>query len=334
MSGWKSMLNECPVEWLLEKENPSVRYFTLADILGKTADSQEVIEAKRGIMRDGLVPRILEKQNPGGYWGKPEDFYMRSKFKGTAWTLILLAWLGADGEDPRIRKACEFILDSSRHSSGGFAYKGAGEGGGDTKYIIPCLTGNMAWSLIKLGCLGDSRVKESIDFIARYQRFDDSVKVPPRGWPYDNLEKCWGRHTCHMGVVKSLKALAAIPEDKRSTAVKAAIDEGMEYLLKHHIFKRSHNLSKVSKPEWLHFGFPLMYETNVLEILDIMTGLGTHDERMQEAVDLVMSKQDRNGRWIQDNARSGRYIVGVERNGLPGKWVTLQALRVLRSYYG
>jgi hypothetical protein len=327
------MLNECPLDWLLEEENPSVRYFTLVHILEKPKDSPEAIDAKKSIMENGPVPCILEKQNEGGYWGKPEDFYLRSKFKGTVWTLILLAELGADGTDPRIKKACDFILNSSRHSSGGFAFKSAKDGGGNADHIIPCLTGNMTWSLIRLGHLDDPRVQESIDFITRYRRFDDGEGILPRGWPYEDHENCWGRHTCHMGVVKSLKALAAIPDDRRCGAVKETLEEGAEYLFKHHIYKRSHDLSKVSKPKWLEFGIPLMYETNVLEILDILTNLGYHDERMQEAMDLVVSKQDEHGRWMQESARNGRYIIGIERIGKPGKWVTLRALKVLKSYY-
>ena len=99
-----------------------------------------------------------------------------------------------------------------------------------------------------------------------------------------------------MGVAKALKALAAIPVHKRSDGVKSTIDAAAEYFLIHHIHKRSHDLSRVSKPGWLRFGFPLMYQTDALEILGILTALGYRDERMQEAVDLVVSKQDNDGR--------------------------------------
>ena len=98
-----------------------------------------------------------------------------------------------------------------------------------------------------------------------------------------------------MGVVKALKALAEIPPLKRSEDVKKTIEEGAEYMLKHHIHKRSHNLNQVSIAGWLRFGFPRMYQADVLEILGIMTKLGYRDERMQEAVDLVLSKQDEGG---------------------------------------
>jgi hypothetical protein len=39
---WKSVLKAAPVDWLLETDNPSVRYFTLSQILDKPQDSFEV----------------------------------------------------------------------------------------------------------------------------------------------------------------------------------------------------------------------------------------------------------------------------------------------------
>lgn len=69
-----------------------------------------------------------------------------------------------------------------------------------------------------------------------------------------------------MGAVKTLKALSEIPENQRSDDVKNKIEKGAEYILKHHIYKRSHDLNFVAKPGWLKFGFPLMYQTDVLNI--------------------------------------------------------------------
>ena len=93
-------------------------------------------------------------------------------------------------------------------------------------------------------------------------------------------------------------------------------------------------MDKISRPDWLDLGFPRMYNTDILEILRILTDLGYHDERMQEAIDVLVSKQNEHGRWSQDDRFHGRYIVGMERNSKPGKWVTLHALKVLKSYYG
>ena len=189
------------------------------------------------------------------------------------------------------------------------------------------------WSLIRFGYLDDPRVQRGIRWIVEYQRFDDGVEESPRGWPYDRLEKCWGRHTCHMGVVKALKALAEIPTSKRSNDVKRTIERGVDYVLKHHIHKRSHNLDRVSKAEWLRFGFPLMWNTDILEILGILTGLGCRDRRVREAVELVISKQDDQGRWKLENTFNGRVQVNIEQKGKTSKWITLNALDVLKRFH-
>ncbi len=105
-------------------------------------------------------------------------------------------------------------------------------------------------------------------------------------------------------------------------------------MLIHHIYKRSHDLGRISKPGWLKFGFPLMYQTDVLEILCIMTRLGYRDERMREAIDLLVSKQDKQGKWKLENTFNGQFQVDIEQKGRPSKWVTLNALRVLKGYYG
>lgn len=207
-------------------------------------------------------------------------------------------------------------------------------GGGRHSEVIPCLTGNMVWSLTRFGYLKDPPVRQAIKWITDYQRFDDAVEEAPQGWPYDRFEMCWGKHTCHMGAAKALKALAEIPPAGRSKDVRNTIEQGAEYLLKHRIHKRSHNLSRVSKPGWLRFGFPLMYQTDILEILEILTKLGFRDDRMQEAIGVVISKQDAQGRWKLENTFNLRFQVDIEEKGKPSKWITLNALRVLQRFYG
>lgn len=334
MSNWKSLTKADPTGWLLKRDNPSVRYFTLTDILGKFENDSEVREAKDEIMEVGAVPKILAKQSKEGYWGSPENFYAPGKFKGTVWQLMILAELGADPGEERVRKACEFILNNSQdRESGGFSYKSDPSGGGRQGRVIPCLTGNMVWSLIRFGYLDDPRVQRGIEWITTYQRFDDGVPEAPKGWPYGR-QTCWGRHSCHMGVVKALKALAEIPADERSEEVTSTIENGVEYMLKHHVHKRSHDLTRVSKPVWMRFGFPLMWNTDVLEVLGILTRLGYRDSRMEEALNLVVSKQDNQGRWKLETTFNGRFQVDIEQRGKPSKWITLNALKTLKGFYG
>jgi hypothetical protein len=137
-----------------------------------------------------------------------------------------------------------------------------------------------------------------------------------------------------MGVVKALKALAEIPPKQRSESVRKTLASGVEYLLQHSIYRRSHGRHRVAMKEWLLFGFPLMWNTDALEILGILTRLGCRDPRMREAVDLVLSKQDSQGRWKLQSTFNGRFVVNIERAGHPSKWVTLHALRVLKRFLG
>jgi hypothetical protein len=334
LKSWKSYLNLDPIEWLLEADNPSIRYFTLTDILEKKEINTEVKSAKENIMKKGVVPKILKKQKNEGYWVNPENFYVYTKYKGTVWTCIVLAELNADRNNKQIKQTCEYLLKNSQdRESGGFSVYGDERNGGAHDHVIPCLTGNMIWALIKFGFFEDSRVKQGINWILKHQRFDDGIKLAPKGWPYDRYKNCWGNHTCHMGVVKNLKALTEIPSDKRSNEIKEFIWRAAEYILNHHIYKQSHNLDVVAKQEWTQFGFPLLWKIDALEVLDLLTKLGYKDERMQEAINLVVSKQEKSGRWILEKTVNGRVQVNIEQQDKESKWITLFALRILKRYY-
>ncbi len=77
-----------------------------------------------------------------------------------------------------------------------------------------------------------------------------------------------------------------------------------------------------------------MWNTDLVEILGILGKLGVRDERMDEAIEMVLSKQGENGRWKQENQFSGRFIPTVGTTGRESKWVTLNAARALRSLMG
>lgn len=326
-------MNNETLSWLLEKENPSVRYFTLKTLFDRSDDDPEVKEARTAIMHEGLVPEILSRQNGDGSWGVPERLYS-DKYTGTVWTLLTLAELGADSQDDRIRSACEFIFLRSQHpESGGFSIgSGAKTGRGIAGGVIPCLTGNMVFSLIRLGYSGDARLQSAVDWIIRYQRADDNTDIPPAGGIYDRLEVCFGKHTCFMAVAKTLKALAALPKELRTPEINSKISELSEFFLIHHIIKKSRQLNEVAKPGWLKFGFPLMYQTDALEILDLLATLKIRDDRLSEALNILRTKQTSSGRWNLENTYNGKTTVNIEKKGDPSKWITLRAMRVLKEY--
>lgn len=334
MDDWKTLLKADPTDWLLEEENPSVRYFTLRDVLDKPPEDAAVQAASRSIMQRGLVPELLARQREEAYLKTYPQFYT-SKYKGLVWSLIVLAELGAEANG-QIKSQCEYLLCASQEpQDGGFSmHEAIKTGGGRITEVIPCLTGNLVWCLIRFGYLDDPRLQKGIDWLLRFARLNDGVEEDPQQPPYDRYDICWGAHTCHMGVVKTLKALGAIPEARRTPRVNETIRRAAEFLLIHHIYKRSHNLNRASKPGWLHFGFPLMYQTDALEILDILTALGIRDSRMQEAVDAVVARQDEQGRWKTGNTyNSDRLLIPMGQSGEQNKWLTLRALRVLKRYY-
>jgi hypothetical protein len=332
MSEWKSFLKNNTLEWLLEENNPSVRYFTLIDLLDKNKNSAEVKEAKLKIMTEGSIPIILNKQKPGGYWGEGLSTFYLPKFRATFWTLFTLALLAADGEDKRIRQTCEYVIEHSLHKDCGaftFPHKDGRE------HILPCLTGILHFSLIRFGLLDDPRVQRGIDFIVKYQRFDDGDGNEPRGWPYNTGNQkgksCWGRHTCHDGVIGCLLALSEIPKTRRTKEIEFILKQASEHMLKHHIYKRSHDLGKISIPNWLNLGLP--FNSDFLGVLLLLADLGYKDRRMQDALDLLLSKQNENGRWVMEKNYYRKLHTEIERKGQESKWITLRALTALKYFY-
>jgi len=330
MPDWTSALKADPTAWLLEEDNPSVRFFALKDLLDRPAGDPALEEARRAIMRRGAAAEILERQRADAYLARYPRFYT-DKYTGLVWSTIALAELGA-APDGQIRSQCEYLLDSAQDPQGGFSMHTARAGGGLPSEVIPCLTGNMVFAFLRLGYGQDERVRRGVDWLVRFMRLNDGIETEPQGAPYGHYEMCWGRHTCLMGVAKALKALAEIPPEARTGEVSGAIDRCAEFLLIHRVYKRSHNPGRASKPGWTKFGFPLMYQTDALEILDILTALGVRDERMDDAAELVRAKQLPDGRWLAENSYGDRMLVPFDEKGAPSKWVTLRAMRALRRY--
>lgn len=334
MDAWKSVLKADPTDWLLEKNNPSVRYATLTNILETPGGDNELKAAKQELMETGIVFNMLQRQRESEYIQAYPRFYTY-KYIGLVWSLITLAELGAE-VTPQIKEQCEYIFENSQErEDGGFSQNTAKKtGSGRKTEVIPCLTGNMVWSLIHFGYLDDPRLQKAIDWITKFMRFNDGVEDDPQVPPYDRCEMCWGAHTCLMGVVKALKGLSAVPIGRRSKEINNTIQKATDFFLLHHIYKRSHNLNRKSKPGWLKFGFPLMYQTDVLEILDILTGMGFKDSRMDDAISIVIAKQDEMGRWKAENTyNSDRLLVPIVQKDKQSKWITFRAMRVLKRYY-
>lgn len=334
MEPWQAKLRAYPLDWLLSEENPSVRYLALTGLMDVPEGAPEAVAAREAIMQTGYVPGLLALQDTPDYRAAYPRYYT-AKYKGLVWSLIVLAEHRAQ-LTPRIAAQCEYLLQNAQEpTDGGFAQSTAQRtGGGRLSEVIPCLTGNLLWCFYTLGLGSDPRVQRGLDWLVRNLRLNDGELLDPPAPAYARLEICWGAHTCHMGVVKALKAYGAVPPEQRTPALQDAAARAAEFMLMHHVDRRSHNLKRLSKPGWRQFGFPLMYQTDTLEVLDILTGLGYRDPRMAEAVEAVLEKQGADGRWSIENAyASERLLLHMERRGEASKWLTLRALTVLRRYW-
>jgi len=142
------------------------------------------------------------------------------------------------------------------------------------------------------------------------------------------------KHSCFHGTICSLEAFSEVPEEKHTPEMKQAIERGAEFLLMHHLFKADHHGYKVINRQWLKFSFPWFWGYNVLRGLSVLTKLGyTEDERLRDAVELLFQKRRPDGIWILDNAPTNRMQANIETVGKPSKWITLNALRVLKRLH-
>src|SRR5262249_41291177 len=76
------------------------------------------------------------------------------------------------------------------------------------------------------------------------------------------------------------------------------------------------------------------YYYDVLRALEYLRRAGVpRDERMTEAIDLVVQKRGQDGLWCLENPHPEQLDLGMdEAEGKPSRWNTLRALRVLDWY--
>ena len=104
-------------------------------------------------------------------------------------------------------------------------------------------------------------------------------------------------------------------------------------MLMHRLFKADHHGFKIIKSDWLNFGFPWSYGYDILRGLLVMTNLGytlTNEKRLNDAVEVLFQKRCPDGTWILESTPAGRMQTSIEVKGKPSKWITLNALRVLK----
>jgi hypothetical protein len=115
--------------------------------------------------------------------------------------------------------------------------------------------------------------------------------------------------------------------------MKIAAKRGAEFLMMHRLFRADHRKFKVINEGWLELGFPWFFY-DILRGLSVVTKLGfTKDKRIDDALKIVLEKQNVEGKWILERTSSGRMHTSLGQKGKPNKWITLHTLKVIRRVY-
>jgi hypothetical protein len=333
----------------------------MRDLVGgaKPADLQR---ARSAAHKRGPIAEILRHMEKDGYWVKPGPGYS-PKYRSTVWSLITLAQLGASiEEDPRVAKACDYMLDQMAEG-GQFSTLSSGAASG----TVDCLQGNLCWSLLEMGCQ-DPRLDLALDWMARTVTGEGIAPATPsdadwrRGMPVPpaptagrqqgtparryHAYKCGpdfacginGGLPCAWGAAKVMMALATLPPRRRTPVIKRALRRGVQSFRGIEPLTALYPFAYGDRPNrnWWKFGFPVFYVTDLLQWVEAAGryGYGRHPS-LKPTLDFIRGKQNEQGRWMMEyDYLRGKLWVDFGPYKQPNKWVTLRALRVLKLASG
>jgi hypothetical protein len=311
--------NRSVIQWLLDSD-PSIRWQAMRDLIG--APAEEVAAERARVATEGAGARLLALQGADGSWA------------GTAWNrgwdstmhvLSLLRELGLDPASDEARRAVGLVRDRVRWR--GWDWDGTWRGwdfNGNPFFageVEPCINGQVAAS----GAYFGQDVQRIVDRLLGEQ-------LPDGGW---NCEAANGSTRSSFNT--TICVLEALLEYELARGSSAEVTEarlrGQEYLLERRLLRRR-TTGEVVDPAWTRFSFPTWWHYDVLRGLEYLRRAGvTPDERVAEAIELVDSKHDVDGRWPLENQHPGTMAVELdEGEGRPSLWNTLRALRVLDWY--
>jgi len=303
--------------WLLEDDQPAVRYFALTELLGRRSTDPEVEDAYSSIAKRGWAYDILKAQRPDGRWqSRPRGSLYGPKYTATNWMSLILSDLGLTKANPKVRRAAElFFKEWMSLDSTDNIFKDE-----------VCIVGNASRMLTRFGYADDPRVRMLFDRLVEDQKSDG-------GW------HCFESATGTLDCWEALTAYAALPESKRTREIKRSIENGAEFYLERKLFDDG---QKRYSP-WLRLHYPNHYYYDILVGLDALTRLGYGgDRRLRPALEILKEKRQGDGRWLMeavhpDIAPGAQYSLrkkarpfSLEPAGKPSKWITLTGLRVLK----
>jgi hypothetical protein len=307
------------VDWLLDSD-PSVRWQALRDLTEARAD--EIAAERARVATEGLGARLLALQTDDGRWGGSA---WNHGWDSTMHVLMLLRELGLDPASDEARRATNLVRDR-------VTWRGCGppECDGNAFFegeIEPCINGQVA----AVGAYFAQDVRGIVERLLAEQLSDG-------GW---NCEAANGATRSSFNT--TICVLEALLEHERAFGATAELHtarlRGQEYLLQRQLFRRRSTGEVIERDRksgaaWARFAFPTWWHYDVLRGLDYLRAAGvTPDARVAEAIALVVSKRDGDGRWPLEARYPGIMPIETdEGEGLPSTWNTLRALRVLRWY--
>jgi hypothetical protein len=303
------------IDWLLDSD-PAIRWQAMRYL---TDASPDAIAAERArVPREGIGADILARQRSDGSWRRADA----PVWLPTLFTLLLLRATGVERTDPAVEVAVARLETGLRwDSQGGWELRSTA---GATPFfggeVEPCINGG---TLALGGYFG--RPTESLAWRLVGEQLDDG------GWNCDaptSARSSFHTTICVLeGLLEYERAVGSAP------AIAAARRRGEEYLLTRALFRRR-STGEVVHPAFLQFAFPPRYHYDVLRALDYLRDADVQpDARVGDAVRVVESKRQADGRWLLDDAHDESLAIAVgESVGAPSRWNTLRALRVLRWY--
>lgn len=336
---WQEQLNGNSLSWLLEHDEPGVRYLAMRDLLELPANDVEVIAAQELAHNEGPISIILAEMDDSGYWVEAGPGY-NPQYRSTVWAIIMMGQLGASVQmDKRIERACYYLLDNALTENGQFTRTGTPSGTAD------CLQGNLCAAMLDLG-LNDTRLEKAFEWMARSVTGEG---VAPMKEKKASLRYYSGKRgpdficgannklPCAWGAVKVMLAFGKLPPKQRTRLVENAIQKGVEFLLGIDPAEATYPTGWSSKPSgnWWKFGFPVFYITDLLQNVEALVRLGYgNDPRLSNALNIIREKQDKNGRWALEYDYSGKTWCEFGKKKEANKWVTFRALWALKHTNG
>jgi hypothetical protein len=319
--------NRSVIQWLLDSD-PSIRWQTMRDLIH--APAEEVAAERARVATEGVGARLLALQGSDGSWAGAA---FNSGWDSTMHVLSLLREMGLDPASDEARRAVGLVRDHVRWRGWdwdgtwrGWDFEGnpffAGE-------VEPCINGQVGASGAYFG--QDTQSGRIVERLLGEQ-------LPDGGW---NCEAANGSRRSSFNT--TICVLEALLESELAGGSRAEVTEsrlrGQAYLLERRLFHRRSTGEVIERDRkgdsvWTRFSFPTWWHYDVLRGLEYLRRAGaTPDERLAEAIELVESKRDGEGRWALEHQHPGTMAVEIDDGeGRPSRWITLRALRVLDWY--